>query len=123
MKAGDTFHAQAPSSTKQHLYIVLTDPDANGKVVVANVTSQADGKDQSCVLQPNDHPFVTKESVINYADAILSDEALIITATRRRLFQTDVPVAPQVLGRVQQGALNSPHTERLIKETVRAALG
>jgi len=102
---------------------VLTDPNEDGKLVIANVTSQEQGKDQSCVLDPGDHPFITKESVMNYAEAVESKEAQIIEATRRRLFQSDLPVSPEVLAKIQAGALASPQTESRVKNAVKVALG
>lgn len=123
MKAGETFHARAPSSTKMHLYIAVTDSDADGYLVIANVTSQEQWKDQSCVLGIGDHPYIRKGSVINYAEALVANENLINEGIRKRYMQADVPVSPQALAKVQAGALASPHTEAKVKNAVKAALG
>lgn len=123
MKAGDTFHARSPSSTRSHLYIALTDPDADGNFVIANVTSQEQGKDQSCVLGAGDHPFIKKESVINYAEAIVTNENPVGTASRRGFIQPDIAVSAEVLAKVQAGALASSQTETKVKDAVKAALG
>src|SRR5438132_2506729 len=59
----------------EHLYLVLTRVSGDDEIVVANVTSDGDNiKDRTCVLQPGDHPFVKRQSVIFY------QRAKIITA-------------------------------------------
>lgn len=122
MKAGDTFHVRSPSSTKSHLYIVVTGVDAKGNLVIANVTTQDQGKDQSCVLNVGDHPFLTRESVVNYAEALIAKEENVLSGARGGVVQHDVPVPHDVLNRVQQGAIASPHTEIRVKNAVKAAL-
>jgi hypothetical protein len=37
-RAGETFWDRAPESPVEHLYVVLTDPNADGNVLVANIT-------------------------------------------------------------------------------------
>ena len=123
MNAGETFHSQSPSSTRPHLYIVITDPDPIGNLVIVNVTSQGQSKDQSCVLNPGDHPFITRESVINYAEAIITNENTIQNGARGGVVQFDAAVTPKVLSKIQAGALASPQTESKVKNVVGAALG
>jgi CTP:molybdopterin cytidylyltransferase MocA len=124
LKKGDTFHAQSPSSTKPHLYVVLTDPDTSGNVVIVNLTSQSRLKDQSCILAVGDHPFIKHETVVNYADALISNEEAILAGVRGGAVRHDpVPVSAAVLDRIQRGALDSLQTEAKVKALVRAALG
>jgi len=91
--------------------------------VIANVTSQAQGKDQSCVLNVGDHPYIKKASVINYAEAVVANERDISKAARQRVIQPDVPVTPQALAKIQAGALASRQIESKVKAAVKAALG
>ena len=106
-----------------HLYIVLTDPDSAGNQVIANITTREQWKDQSCVLDAGDHPFIRRESVVNYAEASVASEAKISEAVRRRLFEPDLPVSQEVLDKVQAGALVSSQIEPKAKNAVKAALG
>ena len=123
MNAGDTLHIANPGSTQKHLYVALTDPDSGGRLVIANVTSQGHGKDQSCVLNVGDHPFIKRESVINYADALIPREADLREAVQTGIAQSDAAVSPRVLAKIQAGALASPHAESDIKAAVKKALG
>jgi CMP-2-keto-3-deoxyoctulosonic acid synthetase len=123
LNAGETFHSRSPSSSRAHLYIAITDPDAAGNLVIANVTSQGQWKDQSCILNVGDHPYIKKESVINYAEAIVTSESALSKAARQRVIELDVPVSPQVLAKIQAGALASRQTESKVKAAVQTALG
>ena len=123
MNAGETFHAQAPGSTRPHLYVAVTDPDPEGNFVIANITSQSESKDQSCVLDVGDHPFIRKQSVVNYAEARITNQDAVSAGARRGVIQYDAPVTPEALAKIQAGALASPQTELGVKAAVRAALG
>jgi hypothetical protein len=112
--AGDTFLAQPSSSSKPHLYVVISSPENNeGKVIHVNLTGKKEWSDCSCVLQPGDHPFVSKETVVNYASATMClavhiDQAMGPTFYPRALFP-NAPVSDEVLERIQLGALHSPY--------------
>jgi hypothetical protein len=123
LNAGETFHAQAPGSTRPHLYVAVTSADANGDFVIANITSQAESKDQSCILHVGDHPFISKESVVNYAEARIANERAVSAAARRGVIRYDAAITPSALAKVQAGALASTHTELGVKAAIRAALG
>lgn len=123
MKAGETFHAQSPSSTRPHLYVAITDPDSEGNIVLVNLTSQSQLKDQSCILNVGDHPFIKHETVINYADAVIAKEEAILAGARGGVIQYDpIPVTQHALERIQQGALTSSQAETQIRTAVQAFL-
>jgi len=52
-----------------HLWIVLTDPDENGKFLGVNITSYELFKDLTVILTAGEHPFIVKRSVVQYTDA------------------------------------------------------
>jgi len=91
--------------------------------VLVNLTSQSQLRDQSCVLRVGDHPFIKHETVINYAEAVISNEQAIFAAARGGVIQYDVAVTPEALTKIQAGALASPQIESRVKNAVKAALG
>lgn len=92
--------------------------------MLVNLTSQALLKDQSCILNVGDHPFIKHETVINYAEAVISSEEAIFAGARGGVIQHDpAPVTSDALKRIQQGALASPQIETRVKAAVVAALG
>lgn len=98
MDAGDTFRYG-----QGHLFVVISDPILDPeKVVIVNMTTDR-GKDQSCILLPGDHPFISHRTSIRYDKARIetnrSLEWLISSGTVTRQAQ----LLPEVLERVRQG--------------------
>ena len=120
MNAGDTFLSPSPGSRDaQHLWIVITSSNVQGKCAIVNVTSYDPNDDRSCVLQPGDHPFVRHPSVVRYQGATIADAGLIERAIREGVVKARGAVSPDVLRRVQEGALLSKYTENGVKDAVR----
>jgi len=71
MDAGDTFYIPNPGTTlDSHLWIVVSDPNAfPEQVVIVNMTSHRDDKDQACILEVGDHSFIKHKSCIEYSRA------------------------------------------------------
>jgi len=60
----------AHDPNKKHLFIVLTDPCPTvGDVLMVNVSSLRPGHDPACQLYAGDHPFINRDSFIEYAMA------------------------------------------------------
>jgi hypothetical protein len=74
MKCGDSFLFPLRTEEIAHLWIVLTNPDPEGWILVANITtvysSDKDRADLTVCVNPGEHPFVTKLSYIFYREAM-----------------------------------------------------
>ncbi len=75
MKAGDTFLYPLNQAQKAHLWIVATNPDKEGFVLIVNVTTvrtyDKDSLDTTVCLNKGEHPFFTEEqSYIYYRGAM-----------------------------------------------------
>lgn len=71
MKAGDTF-MWSPASQTPHLYIILTDPDTEGKFVIINITHFRNTPN-SYVIPAGCHSCVYKPTEINFGDSMITD--------------------------------------------------
>lgn len=109
-KSGDAFLAPIRHDVDAHLWIVLAGPDENGKVLVVNVTSYQARKDTTVTLVAGDHPFVTKKSVINYAEARMAKVSALDIASKNGDIKFQAPVSSKVLETVRVGLLKSGHT-------------
>jgi hypothetical protein len=69
--AGDTLLVIEPgTSYDSHLWIIISDPRKDAeRVVIVSMTSYRADKDQACVLDVGDHPYIRKPTCINYIDA------------------------------------------------------
>lgn len=73
LSCGDTFLIPKRSDQIEHLWIVITDPDVDGKAVCVNITTRQPYSDTTVILKRGDHPFIRHESVAHYPDARILD--------------------------------------------------
>lgn len=105
LKAGDSFRF-ADGRDGGHLWFVISSGQLDPVVVVSVTTWRAD-KDQNCVLEVDDHPFLKHKSCIAYDLAkSVSQEKLQLWIERSEL-QFDDPVSPEILFRLLDGAAAS----------------
>ena len=97
-----------------HLWTVLTPPKA-GKVIIVNFTTKRDFSDPSTVLNVGDHPFVKHLTVIDYYKTQLVNVAPLKEGIKNGWFSEHSALKPEILRRVQEGLLKSPHTPKKIK--------
>lgn len=105
---GDTAILPDGSGGK-HLNIVLCDPvGLEDKTILVNVISRRERYDSTTILEPGDHPFIVRPSVVFYANA-----ALVMMRVVEDLFSKNhrmESLRPEVLDRVLKGLENSPET-------------
>lgn len=116
---GDTFILPKNENQIEHLWIVLTPPGDDGKAVCVNVTSWKSECDETVVLQPGDHGFITKKSVIHFGDARFVPldrvEQLLNAGTNRFVCKRHYACRHTLMDRVKAGLLKSKHTPKGIK--------
>jgi hypothetical protein len=107
-----------------HLYIVLSIPDGRGRVALANLTSHGrPGCGEHCLLlAPSDHAFIRHPSCIPFRRAKLEPLVKLEEARDKGAVTLREPLAPEVLLRIQQAALNDIHPPRNFKLAVRQTL-
>ncbi len=102
---GFTFLSPTPEYETHHLYIVISIVDT--KALFVNVTTKKAGSDVSCVLNVEDHDFITHESIINYGDARIAEIAKLKEAIEKQIIKPNKPVTDNLLNRILKGAKNS----------------
>lgn len=122
LSAGDTFLLPRKLEWKDHLFIVLLDADNDGNTVMVNLTSAKPHSDRTTVLQPGEHPFVTRETVVNYLDAAITKTSKIEQAIAMGLGQKHDPVSPQLLNRLRADLLRSEFTKLKVKKFLQGHL-
>ena len=76
MRLGDSFLMPTPGHSFDHLWIVISDPNAHeGSFVIANLTTDALRAGTDCELGPGDHRYVIEKCYVNFADAMEIDPA------------------------------------------------
>jgi hypothetical protein len=123
LNPGDTFLLPKPGQI-EHLWIVLTHPDEDGLAVCVNVTSWRPSADQTLVLVPGDHPFITKKSVVHYDDArkmpLDRIEQLLQQGASSFVCKAHYACTYKLMDRIKQGLLDSKRTPNGIKAFCRS---
>ena len=127
LTCGDTFLIPKRGEDIEHLWIVISEPDADANAVCVSVTTRRSYSDTTVVLGVGDHPFITHESVIHYVDARILDlrkvQAALDARTRTFICRSHKPCSEVLLARVQDGLLKSPYPTKGVKAFFRAARG
>ena len=111
---GDTFIGGEPSIPIHHLYILSTNEDPSGNVLIVNITS--DSSDTTVRLDKGDHPFIYKQCYVAYKYARIRPLANIQRAIEAGNIQVHDPLDADILEKIQNGFLHSPFVAANIKE-------
>jgi hypothetical protein len=110
MKLGDAFLMPHPRQSYAHLWFVISDPKLHsGTFVIANVTTDELRSGKECKLLPHDHPWITKQCFMNFADAmeIDSEKGQCIDKLIGTLIVMQDCLDPPVLAKIVQAAKTS----------------
>jgi hypothetical protein len=104
---GECYLIPDPETGRRHLFIVASWEDAHGRALLVNMTDERNIDDQSCLVRQGDHPFITKPTLINYADAKTATEAQLSKHVASGRIVLKERANGGLLRRVQVGAGNS----------------
>lgn len=112
---------------QKHLFILLTDPVSmagGGKEsLLVGMASVRQGffHDPACLLYPGDHPFITRQSYINYRMARIEDSEKLVRGVKQGALIPKEILAGEIFARVCHGLTESRHTAPKILEFYLAA--
>lgn len=113
IEPGDTF-LLAFHEEPRHLWIVVAVDRAGGECLLVSLTTLRNNKDQTVTLQPGEHPFVKRPSVVFYAQPKIWPLAALENAQRDGRAERQEPLSPELLNLVLDGFWASDHTPRRI---------
>ncbi len=106
---GDTVLIPKPGQDKSHLWVLLTAVDPqSGEVIIVNFTTERPHSDKTVLIQPGEHRFVDRPTVVFYSDARFTKLAALEAAVNQGIANQHDPLDPALLKRVQAGLLQSP---------------
>jgi hypothetical protein len=120
---GESLLISSGPSDKKHLFAILLDPievtgyGSRPHVMLASVVSIKPGMiiDDSCLLNPDDHPFVQHGSFVDYRFARFDPAEDIEARVADGVFDVKDPCTPDLLRRIVAGALKSKRISREYK--------
>jgi hypothetical protein len=97
VKVGDTF----VDGKYHHLWTVISDPAADSeRVVIVNFTKHTTEKEEDCVVEPGEHPFVKVKTLIQFRDAKCCRLADLETLLKANQLTPHKPVTAALLQRI-----------------------
>lgn len=108
---GDAFRFTRPGMD-DHRRVVLSNPlDEGDGVVVANFTKWLKWKDQTCVVEASECPrILTLRSCVEYAACEVFKLGVLESKLDNGQLERLGNVGADVLGRMRQGVIESPHS-------------
>lgn len=104
LKLGDTVMLPKPAHEKEHLWALITAPDPeSGDAIMVNLTSQRPHSDTTTIIQPGEHPFVDRPTVVFYADARMVNANILEEGIHRGVVRQNAPLSAELLQRIQDG--------------------
>jgi len=108
VKAGDTFFL-AGGAADRHLRVIIFDPTINpDRVIFASMTSYDVTKEEVCLLDVGDHPFVKHKTCIAYASAKEASLQDLLQLRDAGQLRPDIPVSSEIRKRIRRGASLEP---------------
>lgn len=123
LRIGDAFRG---IDSLHHVWFILTNPAHDGGVVITNFTSHRPGEKITCgrhcvIVQPGEHPYLIRTTCIFYQDIRITTVNQIVNGIAGD-FRREEPLSPELLRRIQQGALDSDHVAEAVKGAVRRSM-
>ncbi len=103
---------------RKHLFIVLSDPVTDEQVVLlVSISSVKPNRwnDEACLLYRGDHPFIKKESFVDYSSARIEPATKLTKAIDQGVFIPREPISEVVFERICAGVMASRRTPKDIK--------
>lgn len=125
MQAGDTvvMHNLSGGNPIPHLWFIVTDPDpATRLCAMVSLTTLKNDKDQTVVLHPSEHPFMTQTSSVFFSGAIVVDVQKIEARVAEGKVKPHRSCSPKLLKLLQQGMTASPFTPKKVVAFCKEAL-
>ena len=95
-----------PGSGKARRFFILTD-EVPGEGTVILVFTSTSLTDSTVVLNPGDHPAITKQCCVVYEQAIIASTAAIRLALETGAIRMGAPLNADLLSRIQEGLFES----------------
>lgn len=117
--AGQTFLYPLAENETAHLWIIATEPNEDGLFAIANVTSLKGAKDQTVILQANEHPFLKWETCVMYGLAEISSGDKLQGYLDGGIAKLQKDLSQKALALVLDGFTASDYTKYRLREFIK----
>lgn len=109
-----------------HLFILLTDPVTEEKLVlIVSISSVKQGiwHDNTCILEIGDHKFITRQSWVDYRSTRIEPASKLNKGVHEGFFVPQGTIDTQVFQRICQGLFHSSHCKPKTRDFYLQACG
>lgn len=108
-----------------HMFVITTDACPAGKHLLVNLTSIKDGRhtDETCIVNPGEHPFITRPSYVLYRAAQIEGANKLTKMVDGWVYRSGQPASDDLTDRILAGFFDSPFTPRFVKTYLAGVVG
>lgn len=111
VKAGACLLMRDANADRNHLKVVLSDPDEDGHVLIVGImTIRDDRHDRACVIMPGDHSFIRAPSTVAYGHCRRVKAATLAKAVESGAALARDAFGDDLLARMRRGLSKSRFT-------------
>ncbi len=110
LQAGHTYYFPINPKDNPHLWIILTDPDEDGKVIGVNLTTRDNSIDNTLILNVGDHPFVRRPTAVIFSRTRRIPISVLENLLAKGRAKAWDPCSSELLDRIRAGAVASDYT-------------
>jgi hypothetical protein len=119
LRLGQAFVNKEAPGVPSHLWMVLSDPARDPRIVIANLTSKRSDDRSVGVVRTGEHKYVSHDSVIAMKAVRVTTAAALEAARAKGLLSPTADLTPGLLSRVQKAVGASPLVVNEAKEILR----
>lgn len=120
-KAGECLLIESGPVGK-HLFVLVLDKKINNKLCILSVpicTARESARiDESCMVQPGEHPFVKSESFVEYRNSRIDLVDNLLNRVKEKTFIPHDPASKELLDKIKDGLKASKEVKRHIKDEI-----
>jgi len=108
-----------PTGGTKHLFIIVTDRCDEGCHLLVNLSTVKGGfHDQTCILEPGCHRFISEKSYAVYRLAEIQPATRLSKMVDGWVYSTHDDASEDLANQIMAGVCVSPHTPRRIKNYI-----
>ena len=100
----------------------VTPPGPDESVVVFHAAYRYPDCDNTCILLPGEHSAIRRESFVNYSLGHFFAQKHFDALEKLACYEPKDPLTPELLLKVQRGAMDSIFTSNNVKDRIRLVL-
>lgn len=101
MTLGQSFFTPERDTVKRHLWVVVSDSTKNPDVVIANISTRKANNSEECMVEPSEHPSVSRRSYIRCEQAFVAKASDLQKLLDARKLSVTKPAPAELVKKIQ----------------------